>query len=68
VTAPRTLPCSECGTPTATSYGVCDPCLAEIHRSDCAEQGIPEHIDDPVVLARIATIVNAAATVERSAS
>ncbi len=55
--AAKSRPCTHCGEPTDTSYGVCSPCLdADLDRS-CAEQGVPRHIEDPALIARVIAIL-----------
>jgi predicted amidophosphoribosyltransferase len=45
--------CSRCGEPTDTTYRLCDPCLAESVRTECAEQGVPERIEDAETLRKL---------------
>lgn len=43
------------------SHGLCPECIAETNRVECAAAGVPEFVDDPVALSKVATLMRASA-------
>lgn len=59
-TSPRR--CLDCGEPTDATYGLCRGCMLAGLDRECAEQGVPVKVTDPLVLDRARTFLTAAET------
>lgn len=53
------MTCTDCGTSTDKSYGLCLGCNIARGVAERAAQGLPSKIEDPGVLARVAQIITA---------